>query len=184
MSQKQRGGVSQTYLPFSPVVIGVFRPSPARQIRASGGGLDGSDPPFLTAGAVSRWGGCDTPRHARCHTPPAFGGVAPVVFILAGRLPGPHAGWTMTTRTTTRTRRTNRLTAARFPAGNRADLRPRHGANWNRSPLPRWSARRSRSNGPAGRLFRPVREQAGTVPRTAAHGTGPSQYERLTHLVD
>ena len=81
-------------------------------------------PPLFDRWRGQSMGGCDTSRHARCHTPPAFGGVAPVVFILAGRLPGPHAGRTMTTRTTTRTRRTNRPTAGRFPAGNRADVSP------------------------------------------------------------
>ena len=79
--------MSQTNFPFSPVVIGVFRPSPARPIRASGGGLDGSDPPFLTAGAVSRWGGV-TPRVTRGVTPPtAFGGVAPVSIYPCGKAP-------------------------------------------------------------------------------------------------
>ena len=92
VSQKRGGGVSQTNFPFFPVVIGVFRPSPTRPIRASGKGDDGSDPPFLTAGAVSRWGGCTTGCQARCHTPY---GVAPVVFIPAGRLTGPLAGRTV-----------------------------------------------------------------------------------------
>ena len=67
--------MSHTHFPFVPVDIGVFRPRPARPIRASGTGDDGSDPPFLTAGAVSRMGGCPTGCHARCHTP---SGVAPV----------------------------------------------------------------------------------------------------------
>ena len=61
--------MSHTHFPFVPVDIGVFRPRPARPIRASGTGDDGSDPPFLTAGAVSRMGGCPTGCHARCHTP-------------------------------------------------------------------------------------------------------------------
>ena len=91
MSQKRVGGVSQTNFPFFPVVIGVLRPSPARPIRASGKGDDGSDPPFLTAGAVSRWGGCTTGCQARCHTPY---GVAPVKFIPAGRLRCQPAGRT------------------------------------------------------------------------------------------
>ena len=84
--------MSQTNFPFFPVVLGVFRPSTARPIRASGKGDDGSDPPFLTAGAVSRWGRCTTGCQARCHTPY---GVAPVVRIPAGRLTGPLAGRTV-----------------------------------------------------------------------------------------
>ena len=57
MSQKQRGGVSQTNFHLFPVVIGVFCPSPDDPIRASGEEEYGSDPPFLTAGADRRWGG-------------------------------------------------------------------------------------------------------------------------------
>ena len=44
------------------------------------------------------WGGYHTGAHARHHTPPPSGGGeggAPVVCILAGRLPGPRAGRTI-----------------------------------------------------------------------------------------
>ena len=44
MSQKREGGCHTPYFPFVPVDIGVFRPRPARPIRASGKGDDGSDP--------------------------------------------------------------------------------------------------------------------------------------------
>ena len=96
VSGNQWGGVSGPPLPFLAGPVRVFRPRPDDPSRASGEGLDGSDPPFLTAGAVSRWGGCQARCQAPCQTPPlAFGGVAPVVFILAGRLPGPRAGRTI-----------------------------------------------------------------------------------------
>ena len=95
MSQKRGGGVSQTHFPFFPVVIGVFSPSQARPIRASGTGDDGSDPPFFAAGAARRWGGCTTGCQARCHTPY---GVAPVICIPAGRLRRPPVGATRARR--------------------------------------------------------------------------------------
>ena len=60
VGQTQRGGVGQTARPFCAAVVRVFRPRPDDPNRASGEGEDGSDPPFLTAGAVRRWGGCGT----------------------------------------------------------------------------------------------------------------------------
>ena len=64
----------------------VFRPRPDDPRRASGEGLDGSDPPFLTAGAVSRWGGgCGT----RCGTPPHQLGIAPVSMYPCRKAPRP-----------------------------------------------------------------------------------------------
>ena len=87
------GGVSHPTLPFFAVFVRVFRPRPCDPIRASGEGKYGSDPPLSTAGADRRRGGYHTGYHTRYHTPPhAFGGgVAPVLFIPAGRLPGPRA---------------------------------------------------------------------------------------------
>ena len=86
--------MSQTYLPFSPVVIGVFCPSPARPNRISGEGVDGSAPPYLTAGAVSRWGGVSQPvSPPASHPPPAFGGVAPVLIYPCGKAGRPPP-WT------------------------------------------------------------------------------------------
>ena len=93
--QEQTGGVWHTPRPFSAVAIRVFRPRPDDLNRASGEGRDGSDPPFLTAGAVRRMGGVwHAAWHAVWHIPPAFVGVAPVLMYPAGRLPGPHAGRT------------------------------------------------------------------------------------------
>ena len=96
VSQKPVGGVSHHAFPVCAGPVRFFRARPDDPRRASGEGLDGSDPPFLTAGAVSRVGGYHTGAHARYHThPPAFVGVAPVVCIPAGRLPGPRAGRTI-----------------------------------------------------------------------------------------
>ena len=89
---RTQGGVWHTTRPFFAVPVRVFRPRPDDTRRASGECLDGSDPPFLTAGAVSRWGGCGI----WCGTPtPPPGGSLPSVCIPAGRLPGPHAGRTI-----------------------------------------------------------------------------------------
>ena len=93
----REGGVWHTTRPFFAVLVRVFRPRPDDQSRASGEGLDGSDPHFLTAGAVSRWGGV-APGVAPgvAHPPPSQWGSLPSVCIPAGRLPGPHAGRTIT----------------------------------------------------------------------------------------
>ena len=91
---RTQGGVWHTTRPFFAVLVRVFRPRPDDTSRASGEGLDGSDPPFLTAGAVSRWGGCGT----RCGTwwgtppPPRRGGVAPVRMYPCGKAPRPARG--------------------------------------------------------------------------------------------
>ena len=75
-----------TTRPFFAVPVRVFRPRPDDTRRASGEGLDGSDPPFLTAGAVSLGGGCGTRCGTWCGTPtPPPGGVAPVRMYPCGR---------------------------------------------------------------------------------------------------
>ena len=51
-----------------------FGAKPDSPSRASGEGLDGSDPPFLTAGAVSRGGGVYTRVYTRVYTPPPLRG--------------------------------------------------------------------------------------------------------------
>ena len=52
-------------------------------------GLYGSDPPFLTAGAVSRWGGYHTGYHTRYHThPPLLGGRSRRIYP-CGKAPRP-----------------------------------------------------------------------------------------------
>ena len=96
VGQKQRDGVGHAHRLFFAVAIRVFRPGPDDPNRASGEGEDGSDPPFLTAGAVRRGGGCGTRRGTGWGTPtPPPGGSLPSVFIPAGRLPGPRAGRTI-----------------------------------------------------------------------------------------
>ena len=96
VSGKQWGGVSGPPLPFSAGFVRVFRSRPDDPSRASGEGEDGSDPPFLTAGAVSRWVGCQARCQAPCQTPhPPPVGSLPSVCIPAGRLPGPRAGRTI-----------------------------------------------------------------------------------------
>ena len=88
-------GVSGHPAPVSAVVVRVFRPGPDDPNRASGEGADGSDPPFLTAGAVRRGRGCQPRCQAPWLTPPPpSGGSLPSSCILAGRLPGPHTGRT------------------------------------------------------------------------------------------
>ena len=83
-------------LHFTPFLFWFFVLYQDDTNRASGEGLDGSDPPFLTAGAVSRWGGCGTRWGTGWGTPtPPPGGSLPSVFIPAGRLPGPRAGRTI-----------------------------------------------------------------------------------------
>ena len=71
----REGVVWHTTRPFFAVPVLVFRPRPDDTRRASGEGLDGSDPPFLTAGAVSR-----------------LGGVAPVRMYPCGKAPRPARG--------------------------------------------------------------------------------------------
>ena len=88
-------GVSGHPAPVSAVVVRIFRPGPDDPNRASGEGEDGSDPPFFTAGAVRRAGGCQPRCQAPCQTPPPpLGGSLPSSCVLAGRLPGPPAGRT------------------------------------------------------------------------------------------
>ena len=89
----REGGVWHTTRPFFAVPVLVFRPRPDDTRRASGEGLDGCDPPFLTAGAVSRWGGCGTSCGTWCGTPtPQPGGVAPVRMYPCGKAPRPARG--------------------------------------------------------------------------------------------
>ena len=100
MPRGHRGGVAirewvvwHTTRPFFAVLVRVFRPRPDDTSRASGEGLDGSDPHFLTAGAVSRWGGCGTRCGTWCGTPtPPSGGVAPVRMYPCGKAPRPARG--------------------------------------------------------------------------------------------
>ena len=95
VSGKQWGGVSGPTLPFFAGFVRAFGAKPDSPSRASGEGLDGSDPPFLTAGAVSRGGGCQARCQAPCQTPtPSLWGSLPSVFIPAGRLPRPLAAGT------------------------------------------------------------------------------------------
>ena len=90
------GGVGHAPPSFPAGVVRVFRPRPDDPSRASGEGRDGSDPPFFTAGAVPRVGGWGTRWGTGWGTHPlSQGGVAPVVCILAGRLPDPRAGRTI-----------------------------------------------------------------------------------------
>ena len=96
VGHNQRGVVGHATPSFYAVSIVVFRPRPDDTNRASGEWRDGSDPPFLTAGAVSRGGGCGTRWGTGWGTPtPPPGGSLPSVFIPAGRLPGPRAGRTI-----------------------------------------------------------------------------------------
>ena len=84
-----------TTRPFFAVPIRVFRPRPDDTRRASGEGLDGSDPHFLTAGAVSRWGGCGTRCGTWCGTPtpPSGGGRSrPYVSLREGSPARTRAG--------------------------------------------------------------------------------------------
>ena len=70
VSQEQPGGVSHPPRPLFAVVVRLFVLRPADPNRASGEGRDGSDPPFLTAGAVRQEGGCPTPCPTGCPIPP------------------------------------------------------------------------------------------------------------------
>ena len=88
--QNRGGGCKHPAIHFLPAFVRFFRARPDDPSRASGEGEYGSDPPFLTAGAVSRGGGCKHGCKHPCQTPPPLSvGVAPVVCIPAGRLPGP-----------------------------------------------------------------------------------------------
>ena len=90
------GGVGHAPPSLTAGVVRVCGTRPDDPNRASGEGRDGSDPPFLAAGAVRRVGGWGTRWGTGWGThPPRQGGVAPVVCILAGRLPGPRAGRTI-----------------------------------------------------------------------------------------
>ena len=91
VSGKQWWGVSGHPAPVSAVVVRVFRPGPDDPNRASGEGKDGSDPPFLTAGAVRRGRGCQPRCQAPCQTPPPpLGGFsAPVLMHPCWKAPRP-----------------------------------------------------------------------------------------------
>ena len=96
VGQKPRGGVGHAPPSFTAGGVRVCGTRPDDPSRASGEGRDGSDPPFSTAGAVRRVGGWGTRWGTGWGTHlPRQGGVAPVVCILAGRLPGPRAGRTI-----------------------------------------------------------------------------------------
>ena len=99
VSTHRERGVSTDTLPLSAVAVWVCRPRPDDPNRASGEGEDGSDPPFSTADAVRRWGGCQPRRQRQCqHSPPPLGGSLPSSCLPAGRLPGPRAGRTTSRR--------------------------------------------------------------------------------------
>ena len=66
---KTAGGVSHPPRPLFAVVVRRFVLRPADPNRASGEGKDGSDPPFLTAGAVRQEGGCPTQCPTGCPIP-------------------------------------------------------------------------------------------------------------------
>ena len=99
------GGVAQTaggvwHSPRPCFAVGVrdVRRRASDPNRASGEEDDGSDPPFLAAGAarLSSGGVWHAVWHPAWHTPRRrWGGSLPSVCIPAGRLPGPHAGRTM-----------------------------------------------------------------------------------------
>ena len=79
--------------PLSAGFARAFGAGPDCQSRASGEGLDGSDPPYLTAGAVSRGGGCQHRCQHRCQQPPPFSvGVAPVRIYPCGKAPTTACG--------------------------------------------------------------------------------------------
>ena len=91
---RTQGGVWHTPRPFFAVPVRVFRPRPDDTRRASGEGLDGSDPPLF-----DRWRGqpmgwvWHQVWHRVWHThPPAGGGVAPVRMYPCGKAPRPARG--------------------------------------------------------------------------------------------
>ena len=67
---KTEGVVYHHPTAYTAVFVLAFGAKPDSPRRASGEGLDGSDPPFLTAGAVSRVGGCTTRCTTWCTTTP------------------------------------------------------------------------------------------------------------------
>ena len=93
---KRERGVWHTTRPFFAVPVRVFRPRPDDTSRASGEGRDGSDPPFLTAGAVSRWGGV-APGVAH-PPPPGWGRSRPYVSLREGSPARARAGRSATPR--------------------------------------------------------------------------------------
>ena len=87
------GGVRHRPFHFHAGFVRVFRSRPDDPNRASGEGEDGSDPPFLTAGAVSRWVGCQARCQAPCQTPhPPPVGSLPSVIYPCGKAPRPARG--------------------------------------------------------------------------------------------
>ena len=60
--------------PLSAGFAQAFGARPDSPSRASGEGLDGSDPPYLTAGAVSRGGGVNTGVNTGVNNPPPLRG--------------------------------------------------------------------------------------------------------------
>ena len=96
-----------------------------------------------------------TVLHPVLHTPPRLGWVAPVLIYPWREGPETTAGAGAPGAAVVRTTIQNGPTAGRFAAILAVYFRPGPRWNRNRSPLPRWSARRSRSNGPAGYPGRP-----------------------------
>ena len=87
---KSRGRVSTDTTPLPAGFTRAFGARPDSQSRASGEGLYGSDPPFLTAGAVSRWGGCLHRCLHRClQSPPSPWGSLPSYLSLREGSPTP-----------------------------------------------------------------------------------------------
>ena len=83
-------------LHFTPLLFVFFVIYRTTRTAPAESGETGATPPFLTAGAVSRWGWCGTLWGTWWGTPtPPPGGSLPSVFIPAGRLPGPRAGRTI-----------------------------------------------------------------------------------------
>ena len=88
--------LGQSGIAYTPVVVRAFRPSPVDPNRASGEGKTGSDPPVFAPSGARRGGVWGTHWGSQWGTPPsAFGGVAPGLYIPAGRLAGPRAGRTI-----------------------------------------------------------------------------------------
>ena len=81
-------------LHFTPFLFWFFVLDRTTRTAPAESGEDGSDPPFLTAGAVSRWGGCGTRWGTGwgTPTPPPPGGVAPVRIYPCGKAPRPARG--------------------------------------------------------------------------------------------
>ena len=90
--QKEKAGCTTPPSMFPPAVFGLFVLDRTTRTAPAERGETGATPPFRPLARFGEGGVSHPVYHRVYHTPPAVVGVAPVLCIPAGRLPGPRAG--------------------------------------------------------------------------------------------